>query len=304
MIGGVSLYGVNQAYKKAETVASRPVQPQSSTPTFGYREEQQGILGSIKDTFVELTSDVVGAVGFNVALAWLQETVSGKLLVGKINKHFTDKITPEEQGKLKGLAEEMLEQHGLDKGAKRVDIEYNGPKGEAFYTHTGNRAKNINPNSIVVGKNQHSSLFHEIGHAVEENNTRGFKWLQRGRGRYAYISMLLYAMLAGRSQQQDGSYSIGSSLTKTDVAVPLLAFAPELITEAKASLTGLKFLKEKKNLGQISESLYKNTKRSYLACFGTYLFVPLSIIIMDALRSGANKIKEKHAHRQQNQYYY
>lgn len=300
MIGGVNLYGINQAYKKAEAGYSRPIQPQQAVP-FGYREEQHGILGSIKDTFLELTNDVVGAVGFNVVLAWLQETVSGKLLVGKINKHFTDKITPEEQGKLQGLAEEMLEQHGLDKGAKKVEIRTGGAE-EAFYTHTGNSTRRINPNSIVVGKNTQSSLFHEIGHAVEENNTRGFKWLQRGRGRYAYLSMLLYAMLSGRSQQQDGSYSIGSSLSKADVAIPLLAFAPELITEAKASMTGLKFLKEKKNLGQISESLYKNTKRSYLACFGTYLFVPLSIIIMDALRSGANKIREKHAHKQ-NQYY-
>lgn len=293
MIGGVSLYGVNQAYKKAETgYSGRPIQSQQAVP-FGYREEQQGILGSIKDTFVELTNDVVGAVGFNVALAWLQNLVSGKILVGKINKHFTDKITPEEQSKLTSLADEMLEKHGLK---DKVPIYYNGVKGEAFYTHDGN--------FIRVGPNQKSSLFHEIGHAVQENNTRGFKWLQRGRGRYAYLSMLLYAMLAGRSQQQDGSYSIGSSLTKTDVAVPLLAFAPELITEAKASMTGLKFLKEKLKTGAISESLYKNTKRSYLACFGTYLFVPLSIIIMDALRSGANKVREKYAHKQNNQYYY
>ncbi len=304
MIGGVNLYNVNQAYKQAGTGYSKPIQPQQNTPAFGYREEQQGILGSIKDTFVALTGDMIGAVGFNVALAWLQNVVSGKLLVGKINKHFTNKITAEEQSKLAGLALEMREQHGLDKGAKMVDIEFNGPKGEAFYTHTGDRAKDIKANSIVVGKNQHSSLFHELGHAVQENNTKGFKWLQRGRGRYAYLSMLLYAMLSGRQQQQDGSYNIGSALSKADVAIPLLAFAPELITEAKASMVGLKFLKEKKNLGQISESLYKNTKRSYLACFGTYLFVPLSIIIMDALRSGANKIREKHAMKQNNQYYY
>lgn len=214
------------------------------------------------------------------------------MLVGKINKHFTDKITAEEQAKLPALAKEMLEQHGLK---NKVDIDYHGKIGEAFYTHDGN--------FIRVGPNQHSSLFHEIGHAVEENNTKAFKYLQRGRGKYAYLSMLLYAALSGRQQQNDGSYSIGSSLTKTDVAVPLLAFAPELITEAKASMTGLKFLKEKLKAGAISESLYKNTKRSYLACFGTYLFVPLSIIIMDALRSGANKVRQKHAIRN-NQYYY
>lgn len=301
MIGGVNLYGVNQAYKKAEnTGISRPVQSQNAVP-FGYREEQQGVLGSIKDAFVSFTNDAVSLVGFNVALAWLQNMVSGKLLIGKINKHFTDKITPEEQGKLEGLANEMLEKHGLSSGDKKVHL-YDGTADEAFYTHVGDQKIDLKPNSIVTGKNQKAALFHEIGHAVEENNTKAFKWLQRGRGRYAYLSMLLYAMLSGRSQQQDGSYSIGSSLSKADVAIPLLAFAPELITEAKASMTGLKFLKEKLNAGAITKSLYKNTRNSYLACFGTYLFVPLSIIIMDALRSGANKIKEKHAHRQ-NQYY-
>lgn len=302
MIGSVNLYNVNQPIKKAENNGySRPIQSQQAV-SFGYRGESQGIFSSIKDSFLMLTGDALGLVGFNVALAWLQNLVSGKLLVGKINKHFTDKITPEEQGKLRGLAEEMLEQHGLDKGAKKVAIEFNGPKGEAFYTHTGNE-KNIKPNSIVVGKNQHSSLFHEIGHAVEENNTTIFKKLQRGRGKYAYISLLLYAMLSGRRQQNDGSYSIGSSLSKSDVAIPLIAFAPELITEAKASMTGLKFLKEKLKAGKISESLYKNTKHSYLACFGTYLFVPLSIIIMDALSSGANRARERYQARQ-NGYYY
>lgn len=291
MIGGVNLYGANQAYKKAETGYSQPLQAQSNV-NFGSQSGSDGIFSSVKDAFLTITEDAVGAVGFNAALAWLQNLVNGKLLVGKINKHFTDKITPEEQSNLRTLADEMLEKHGLK---DKVAIHMNGDKGEAFYTHQGN--------FIKVGPDTHSSLFHEIGHAVEENNTTFFKHLQRGRGKYAYLSMLLYAMLSGRQQQQDGSYSIGSSLSKADVAIPLLAFAPELITEAKASMTGLKFLKEKRNLGQISESLYKNTKRSYLACFGTYLFVPLSIIIMDALRSGANKVRQKHAMRQ-NQYYY
>lgn len=290
MIGGVNLYNGVQPYKKAETAGySRPIQAQNAVP-FGHREDD-GILSSIKDSFLTISDDAVSLVGFNVALGWLQNLVSGKLLVGKINKHFTDKITPEERAKLPALAEEMLQQHGL-KG--KVAVHYDGKHGEAFYTHEGNYIK--------VGPNQHSSLFHEIGHAIEENNTNIFKKLQRGRGRYSYISLLLYAMLSGRNQQQDGSYNIGSSLSKTDVAIPLLAFSPELITEAKASFEGLKFLKEKLKAGAITESLYKNTKRSYLACFGTYLFVPLSIIIMDALRSGANKIRQKHAMRN-NQYY-
>lgn len=289
MINSVNLYNVNQPYKKAENNGYlRPSQPQRSVP-FGQGEESRGILGSIKDMFLMITGDTIGLVGFSAALAWLQRTVNGKILVGKINKHFTDKIAPEDKAKLRPLADEMLEEHGL---TGKVDIDYNGKPGEAFFTHEGN--------FIRVGKNQHSSLFHEIGHAIQENNTSIFKKLQRGRNNYALLSLALYTLLSGRQQQQDGSYDIGSHLTKADVAIPLLAFAPELITEAKASMEGLKFLKGK--IGKES-SLYKNTRWSYLACFGTYLFIPLSIIIMDALRSGVHKIREKHAIRQ-NQYYY
>ena len=137
MIGGVNLYGVNQAYQKAEMGYSRPIQPQSSV-NFGNQSGSDGILGSIKDSFLTFTDDAVGAVGFDAALAWLQNLVSGKLLVGKINKHFTDKITPEEQSNLRSLADEMLEQHGLK---DKVAIHTNGTKGEAFYTHQGNFIK-------------------------------------------------------------------------------------------------------------------------------------------------------------------
>ena len=296
MINSVNLYNF-QPYKKADNNGNKPIQPQTTVP-FG-RGQSQGILGSIKDTFLTITDGALGVVGLNAALWWVQGFVNGKLLVGKINKHFTDKITPEEKVKLPSLAQEMLEKHGLHEGAKKVNI-FEGQPGQAFYTHVGDPKIELPPNSIVVGKNQHSSLFHEIGHAVEENNTSIFKKLQRGRGNYTVLALALYALLSGRKQQDDGNYSIGSSLSKSDVAIPLLAFAPELATEAKASIEGLKFLKGK--IGKES-SLYKNIRKSYLTCFATYLFIPLSIIIMDALRSGANKVHEKHQARQ-NQYYY
>lgn len=54
MIGGVNLYSVNQAYKQAGMGYSRPIQPQSNAPAFGYREEPQGIVSSLKDAFLQL----------------------------------------------------------------------------------------------------------------------------------------------------------------------------------------------------------------------------------------------------------
>jgi hypothetical protein len=86
-------------------------------------------------------------------------------------------------------------------------------------------------------------------------------------------------------------------LNKNDWAIPLIAFSPELITEAKASQIGIKFLKEKMMEGKLDKSVFKNIKKSYLTCFSTYLFIPVSIMLIDAIRNSANKNVQKHNQR-------
>ncbi|MDD3437443.1 MAG: hypothetical protein PHC64_09865 [Candidatus Gastranaerophilales bacterium] len=68
-----------------------------------------------------------------------------------------------------------------------------------------------------------------------------------------------------------------------------MAFSPELITEAKASLEGIKFLKKT----NISKAALHNIKMSYLTCFATYLFIPVSIMLIDAVRNSANKARQR-----------
>lgn len=258
--------------------------------SFGYRDDDY-TPHPVRDLFLTLTNDMVGLVGINTALWWVQNFVNGKILVGKINKHFTDKI--KDNNKLKKLAFEMREYHELHDGPQKVNMKFDGKPGEAFYTHVGN---NIIPaNSVVVGKNNYSSLFHELGHAVEENKTNIFKKLQRFRGNYTILALGLYALLSqnkkpqstlNKSKNQGIGAKIKNFLSKSNAIIPILAFSPELITEAKASIEGLKFLKTKISN---KSALYKNIRASYFTCFLTYLFVPVSIMLMDSLQRSVEK---------------
>lgn len=251
----------------------------------------------LKDGLLSLTNGFLGIIGFNAALWWIQNFVNGKILVGKINKHFTKNLDNPEQ--LEQLALEMRDKEGLSD----VDIKSGNP-GEAFYTETGIPERRIRPNSIRVGEDQVSSLFHELGHAKIENKTEILKFLQRRRGNYAVLALALYALMSqGQNQRRsdvfgDERKSFGAKVkdffTRSTLIVPLLAFSPELITEAMASKYGLKFLKEVKNAGRIDKKTFRNIKRSYITCFGTYLFIPVSIILMELLFSGIEKEINKH----------
>lgn len=299
MINSVNSYGVNNSYKNFDGQNTSKSNQTRANVAFGDSYQSSPLQG-IKDLAVTLTNDVVGLIGVNVALMAIQRFVNGQILIGKINKHFTKNITEADNHKIVDLAVEMR-QEKLDGKLNFVQ----GKSGEAYYTHQGNGP--IKPNSVVVGEDSYSSLFHEIGHAVEENKTTVLKQLQRGRGHYTEVALGLYMLMSMRPKKndyyQDENQGIGDKikhfLSHSDAVIPLLAFSPELITEAKASQYGLKFLKEK--LGK-DASLYKNIKKSYLTCFATYLFIPVSIMLVDAIRNSANKVIQRRR-AEQNQYY-
>ncbi|MDD3436168.1 MAG: hypothetical protein PHC64_03340, partial [Candidatus Gastranaerophilales bacterium] len=157
--------------------------------SFGdYYDSSPSPLQSIKDGIATLTDDVVGFIGINAVLWYLQNFVNGKILSGKINKYFTSKIPDKE--KLLELANNM--KTAKENGISHVNIKTIAQDGVAFFDHL----KNV----VVVGKNEHSALFHELGHAIQENNTRFFKWLQRGRGHYTFLALALYTLMAQRQK--------------------------------------------------------------------------------------------------------
>jgi len=262
----------------------------TNKPSFGYSEESQ--FDKIKYGLSALTNSPLGLVGVNMLLWKVQSFVNGNILSGKINKHFTKNITNYDQ--LETLAKEMKnKKHKLD----NVDmiIGHPGTEGKAFFEHGTNR--------IVVGRKETSAVFHEIGHAVIENKTKFLKKLQRGRNNYTWIALGLYTMISQRPKNvyQDKAPTpitkVKNFLNKNDWVIPLIAFSPELITEAKASQIGIKFLKEKVAEGKLDKSVFKNIKKSYLTCFSTYLFIPVSIMLIDAIRNSANKNVQKHNQR-------
>lgn len=298
MINSVNSYGVNNSYKNFDGQNTSKYNQTRANVAFGDSYQSDPLQG-LKDMAVTLTNDMVGLFGVNVALGAIQKFVNGNILIGKINKHFTKNITDTDQ--LDKLAGEMVKEHELQ---DKLHFKLGGP-GEAYYTHVGNGQ--VLPNSVVVGKDSFSSLFHEIGHAVEENKTTFLKQLQHGRGHYTEVALGLYMLMSMMPKKndyyQDENQGIGSKiahfLSHNDAVIPLLAFSPELITEAKASLYGLKFLKGK--LGK-DAPLYKNISKSYLTCFATYLFIPVSIMLVDAIRNSANKVIQRHQ-AERSQYY-
>lgn len=287
MINSVKINGINYANAQKQSVSgpdssriseknTLQKNPQNN-PTFGYyREENEGAFSKLKHGIISITSGIVGLVGFNAALWWLQNFVNGKILVGKINKHFTKDIT--DNNKLANLAFEMKDSKE-NKGLNNLQI-FEGTPGEAYYSHVAD--KGLPANRVVVGKDSYSSLFHEIGHAKVENKSFLMKNLQRFRGHYTPLSLALYALLSGNKDKKS-----------PDWVIPLLAFSPELLTEGMASHHGLKFLKEKVKEGKLEKSVFSKIKKSYITCFGTYLFVPVSIILLDAIRNSAHKHKQE-----------
>lgn len=293
MINSVS-YNTNCA--STRNAQNKGVMPDLSRKnlSFGYGEQDNSLFDNVKYGFASLTSSLLGIVGFNAALIAIQDIVNGKILIGKINEHYTKKINDNE--KLTSLADEMLKTPGLE----TVHREFGGT-GEAFYTSTGIPKRKILPNTVVIGADKGSALFHEIGHAIIENKTTFLKFLQDHRGRYMYIALALYALMSQNKKQSYNPYeeqdqSFGSKvknfLSRSTLLVPLLAFSPELITEAMASKYGLKFLK-----GKVEKPLYNNIKNSYRACFGTYLFIPISIILMEVLQNSLEKGIQKHRYK-------
>lgn len=281
MINSVNLNGINYTPTqiKKESEASSTRKNLNRGPSFGYYyEENQGPLSKLKHAVIRLTDGFVGLVGFNAALWWLQNTVNSKILIGKINRHFTKGLP---DNKLINLAGEMLgKEERSGKGLNNLDVLITNTPGEAYYSHVAH--DKLPANRVRVGKDSISSLFHEFGHAKIENKSFIMKNLQRFRGHYAELSLALYALLSGNKDEK-----------RHDWIIPLLAFSPELITEGMASHHGLKFLKEKVKANQLEKSVFNKIRKSYLTCFGTYLFIPLSIILLDSIRNSAQRERQK-----------
>ncbi len=185
------------------------------------------------------------------------------------------------------IAHEVAEAWSIKKGliGKLKNVIINKKGQDAFFTHMGN--------FIKVTKDTLISLPHEIGHAVEENSTKFLKKLQRARGKYAALALILYGLgreKPANSNKQSLWGKFQNFLYKYNLLVPLLAFSPELITEFAASKIGIDYIKEHiknlktdavKNAQSIvkSENILKVAKKHYFVAFCTYLSLPVFAIL-------------------------
>lgn len=143
--------------------------------------------------------------------------------------------------------------------------------------------------AIKVSKNTLLSLPHEIGHAVQENNTTILKKLQRFRGNYSFLALLLYGLGRNKSTDPKEKKSIFGKaqdiLHKYNLLIPLIAFSPELITEFAASKIGTNSLKK----ANAPKSLINSARKHYAIAFCTYLALPLFAVLDNLILKKASK---------------
>ena len=139
--------------------------------------------GALKSSVLAIANLAFSLGGFSVILPAIQTLVNKKIIVNKINKSITKKLNYGDYcSYLLEQAKKMRAEHNM---TNKVKIQWGDP-GEAYYTHTDN--------SVVVGRDEASALFHEIGHADIENNTNVLGQLQRFRGNYAIVAGVLYSL--------------------------------------------------------------------------------------------------------------
>ncbi len=219
-------------------------------------------------------------------------------------KHLSDKMFTSYFSKNPNINPEQLKQIGLnmlvDKGLMSNQRLIKTPTADIYtdklkklnliIEKTGQNAHFDYINKeIKVSKNTLLSLPHEIGHAVQEHSTTILKKLQRFRGNYTFLALLLYGLGRNKSNAPDGKESfigkIQNTLHKYNLFIPLLAFSPELITEFVASKIGIDYLKQTK----APKTLINAAKKHYAIAFCTYLALPLFAILDNLIYQKATK---------------
>lgn len=266
---------------------------------FGSQKETPSELKEKKDeeSNKDLILKIIVALGSVVGINFINEKLQNQL-----RKYITNPILNREhvmdEKYILDLAKKMGEKNGLT-GDKEIEIIMDpdtSSRTAGFIEKHKIDMPEIKGGAIGISQKELISIFHEMGHAIIENKKFLLKHLQRFRGEYAYVASFLYAIANHKpkrnedlnlNEQKDKTKS--SSYKNARYLIPFIAFAPELITEIKASKYGLKFLKEEK----VGPKLIGAAKKHYLAAFATYLFVPTSIVITDKLYNFINEKFQK-----------
>lgn len=209
--------------------------------------------------------------------------------------------------KTKTNADEILKTSGLnDKGAKlfitnkesaneltqilEEAVPKSFPCREKYITHvtdvftTGLNAAYMEKKNLILinDKNLYSSVYHEIGHALNANNSFIFKNLQKLRGILTPfgapilgLGFLAVGIFHKNKPQKENNSSDSKTMDFVKNNAGKLTFAtclPMLIEEGAASIKGLKEAKPYLDAVQ-----YKNLSKNYKRAFGSY-FVTTAVL--------------------------
>ncbi len=138
-----------------------------------------------------------------------------------------------------------------------------------------------NANKIITpNKSLQTSVFHEMGHALNNNGGVILKSLQKMRGVAATIpaTILLISLLNKRkttdeTNKNDSVIQKGADFVKRNAGkLTALAFLPMVAEEGIASLRGQGIAKNLVKDGSLTKELFKKVKLTNLGGFSSYVF--------------------------------
>lgn len=154
---------------------------------------------------------------------------------------------------------------------------------------------------IIPDKHLQTSVFHELGHAMNANGSALTKALQKCRplAKYVPIAVLAISLLNKTPKNEDNKKKNESQNIFKKVAngiknhaglISGLAMAPMVLEEGLASLRGQKLAKSLVKDGKLSKELFKRIKLTNLGGFASYTLVLIATAIACEV---AIKVKDK-----------
>ncbi len=151
---------------------------------------------------------------------------------------------------------------------------------------------------ITPDKSLQTSVFHEMGHALNNNGGMLLKVLQKARplAKITPAIILLIALLNKRKttdkpKENDSKLQKGADFVKKNAGILTgLSFMPMILEEGIASLRGQKIAKNLVKTGELSKELFKKVKLTNLCGFASYALAGIIGYIGAKL---AVKVKDK-----------
>ena len=165
-----------------------------------------------------------------------------------------------------------------------------------------------NTNKIILpDKSLQTSVFHEMGHALNSNGNILLKGLQKCRPLATFLPpyILLISLLNKRKTTEETSVRDSKAQKSADFVkrnagkLTALSIAPMIIEEGLASLRGQNIAKKLVKSGDLSKELFKKVKLTNLCGFSSYMLLLLtSAIATKCAINKKDKIQENYEQKQ------